>query len=91
MISDYIFVLYLTNGHNLSVDTVLLEVLIDSQMYLNLLDSVHSLVKHMLHLIDLTKTAFTKQLLLVEQSVIPILLKIFRELVIFSDFVVAEN
>jgi hypothetical protein len=45
----------------------------------------------MLHLIDLTKTAFTKQLLLVEQSVIPILLKIFRELVIFSDFVVAEN
>ena len=59
-------------------------------MYLNLLDSVHSLVEHMLHLIDLSKTTFTKQLLLVEQSVVPVLLEIFRELVIFSDFVVAE-
>lgn len=59
-------------------------------MYLNLLDSVHSLVKHMLHLIDLSKATFTKQLLLVEQSVVPVLLEIFRELVIFSDFVVAE-
>ena len=59
-------------------------------MYLNLLDSVHSLVKHMLHLIDLSKATFAKQLLLVEQSVVPVLLEIFRELVIFSDFVVAE-
>jgi hypothetical protein len=44
----------------------------------------------MLHLIDLSKTTFTKQLLLVEQSVVPVLLEIFGELVIFSDFVVAE-
>lgn len=66
MISDHIFVLYLTNGHNFSVDTVLLEVLIDSQMYLNLLDSIHPLVKHMLHLVHLSKATFTKQLLLVE-------------------------
>lgn len=66
MIPDHILVLYLADGHNLSVDTVLLEVLIDSQMYLDLLDSIHPLVKHVLHLIDLPKAAFTEQLLLVE-------------------------
>jgi hypothetical protein len=66
MIPDHILVLYLANGDNFSVDTMLLEVLIDSQMYLNLLDSIHPLVKHMLHLVDLSKATFTKQLLLVE-------------------------
>ena len=66
MIPDHIFVLNLAYCHNFSVNTVFLEVLIDSQMYLDLLDSIHALVKHVLDLVDLTKATFTKQLLLVE-------------------------
>ena len=66
MIPDHILVLYLTDSHNFSVDTVLLEVLIDSQVYLDLLDGIHPLVKHVLHLVHLPEATFTKQLLFVE-------------------------
>lgn len=60
MISHDIFVSHLTDGKDLSVDWVLFDVLVQTQMNPYLFDGIHALIKHVLRLEDTTKSALTK-------------------------------
>ena len=66
MISNHVFVKYLADSNYFSVNTVLIEVLIEAQVNLNLLYSILSLVEDMLNLEYFSKASLAKQLILLE-------------------------
>ena len=66
MISNDVFVKYLTDSNYFSINTVFIEILIDTQVNLNLLDSILSLVEDMLYFKYFPKASLSKQSLLIE-------------------------
>jgi len=66
MISNHVFVKYLADSNYFSVNTVLIEVLIDTKVDFDLLDSILSLIEDMLNFEYLSKSSLTQQTLLIK-------------------------
>jgi hypothetical protein len=91
MISDDILVLNLADGNNLLVDVMHLEILIQTQMNLDLFDCVNPLIKYVLGFIHLSKTSLTDDADFFKESLVPILLQVLAELVVVSLLFVPED
>jgi len=66
MIPNYVFMKHLTDCNYFPVNTVLIEVLIDTKVDFNLLDSILSLIEDMLNFEYLSKSSLTQQTLLIK-------------------------
>jgi hypothetical protein len=91
MVPYHVLVENLADCHNLLVDMVHLEVLVNAKMDLNFFDRVDSLVKNVLGFIDFSKSTLTDHAYLFEKSLVSILLQILAELVIICLLFVPEN
>jgi len=64
---------YLTDCHNLLVDMVHFEVLVNSKMDLDFLDGIDSLIKNVLGFVDFSKSTLTDHAYLFEKSLVSVL------------------
>jgi len=82
---------HLADGYDLSIDIVLFEILIEAQVDLDFLNSVHPRVQVVLNLVHFTEASFSDDFDLFESATVPILLKVVLILVVMRFHNVPED